>query len=338
MFRPVLVSTWAPLGGPAFRAYLWVALAISLVLVGRAQSGRLRHVRALQFCAPNVLLLLGSGLVLVTTRSVHAAFLVVTDPLAVLGFVGLVAVPAVLAYTGVEGLRDVRHRAEQLSAAVEQRPRLTVVVLAVKSAVILALIGLDHWLRPDWTWLVSSVPIWFGAVAIGAFMISFFVLDNRVRVNRADHGRVSRALGALVAVGLGSLAVWTLSVALLRRPLALAGVALLLSAGWVCRHRIRSTSLRVSCPVAAAVGAGLSFGSAIPWPAAWSVSLATSPANLSWVQVAIFLAVVLLLCTLGLIVMTVLTKNARLLLHLAAVVVWVMLSVFIVTTHPNYRC
>jgi len=318
---------------PAFRAYLWCALAVSLVSVGRAQSGTSRPIRALQLCAPNVLLLLGSGLALVTSRSVRTGSLVVAGPLAALGLVGLVALPAVLLYTSVEGLRDIRQRSDWLSAVIEGRPRLTVGVLAVKAAVILALVSLDHWLRPDGSGLVSSVPIWLCAFGICVFMVSVFVLNHRVQVNLSDHGRVSRVFGAVIAVALGALVVWAVSATLLQRPLVASAVALLLGTAWVSRHRIQTASPWLSWPVAVSVGTSLSFGSAIPWPGAWSIWQPPSPSDA--IQVGIFLAVVMAFCTIGLVVMALLNKNARLLLHLSAVAAWVVLNLFVSRRAPG---
>jgi hypothetical protein len=164
-------------------------------------------------------------------------------------------------------------------------------------------------------------------------MVSVFVLNNRVQVNLSDHGRISRVFGAVVGVALGALVVWAVSAALLRRPLAAAAVALLVGTAWGSRHRIRTASPWLSLPVAVSVGTSLSFGSAVRWPGAWYIRQPPSPTDA--IQVGIFLAAVVAFCTIGLVVMARLTKNARLLLHLAAVAVWVVLNLFVSRRAPG---
>jgi hypothetical protein len=310
----------------ALATCLWCALAVSLVLVVRAQSVTSRPVRAMYYCAPTVLLLMVSALTLITSRSVLTATLVVSDPVAALGLVGLIAVPAVLLYTGVDELRDTRQHAARVSAVVERRPWLTMAVLALKLAVIVAL-SLAYWSQAGSTWPVSGVTTWLSASGIGVLMVGVFVLDHRVQVRLSDHGRVSQVLGAVLAVALGSLVVWAVLATFLQRPLGTTAVGLLLGAVCVCRHRLRTARLWVSCPVAILVGTSLSFGSAIPWPGAWSAWHPPSPTDPK--QVGVFLAVVIASCTVGLIVWTLMNKSARLLLHFAAIVAWIVLSVFV---------
>lgn len=316
----------------ALATYLWCALAVSLVLVVRAQSVTSRPVRAIHYCAPTVLLLMGSALTLITSRSFLTANLVVSSPVAALGLVGLIAVPAVLLYTGVDELRDTRQHAAWVSAVVERRPWLTMVVLALKLTVIVAL-SLAYWLQAGSTWPQSGVTTWLGAFGVGVLMVGVFVLDHRVQVRLSDHGHVSQVLGAVLAVALGLLVVWAVLATFLQRPPGTAAVGLLLGTVWVCRLRLRTARLWLSCPVAILVGTSLSFGSAIPWPGAWSDWLPPSPTDPK--QVGVFLAVVIASCTVGLIVWTLMNKSARLLLHLAAIAAWIVLSVFVSRYAPG---
>ena len=316
------------------RGLLWCGLGLAIL-----QSVRSRRSAGRVDAGPVLLIALASMLLAaaataVFDRSLSPAVELLTVPLAVVAALGVVVVPALLISSAVTGLQDVHDVTRGLTRLSVDRPR-TVLLVLVANLVLVALIwGVGSALNPAISLWDSRPAGWLAAAICAALIIVMLTVERRIVLRAADNSTIAFAAGLVVAAPIAALmlvyfGVFVFGVAL-DHPLSLAGLALLV-VGVVTLQRLVHRNVVLLLAVAA-LGIVVAALGSVPSP---SLPVAVALRALSQDSarnfgVTVVLAIsALVLALIGVILAACLFRQARLLIYLAAVGGWVLVTLLL---------
>ncbi|HEX7826381.1 MAG TPA: hypothetical protein VF477_15880 [Mycobacterium sp.] len=312
---------------------LWLVFAVACLFVSRRavrdDSGVFDDPRTAKVGVPAVLLLVVLVLAMAVSRSLDDATVLLTPTMVLAAFAAIAVLPAVSAEGAVKGLDAVRNRGERAVRFARRRPWLVAATAVVKLLVIVAV-----WVVSDRKNIPGGVPgstlaAWVLASVAAVLVMVLFVLDRRFGLAAADHPVVSRASGLLLGGSLGCLVVVVCVVATLgvvvKQPLPLIGVAVLLALG-VATGSLRGRRARL---VAYGLASILAMLAAILVTRVHGAGgSAVSPTMFNGTVVVSVLAVGLAIGFVVMLVQICRTRRFAWLVHVAAVVFWMVFLVF----------
>ncbi len=216
------------------RALLWLALAAALLVTPRqswpdpppraADSERLRRL-----ALPTVLLIALIVLLLLISRSLVAVLAFVLPALTIVALAALVVVPAILVSAALAGLASTQAHGARLSARIERRPRLVLLVLLAKLVLITLVWLLGRSGAPNGAVLNPIAAAWIGSLLVAGIVLILLCLERRLGLSTGDHSRAAWLSGLLVAVPMGIVAFLALLLGVLprlsHRPWTMIGLA-----------------------------------------------------------------------------------------------------------------
>ena len=316
------------------RGVLWCGLGLAILQLVRSRRSAGQADPGLVLLIAPASMLPAAAATAVFERSLSPAVELLTVPLSVAAALGVVVVPALLISSAVTGLQDVHDATRGLTWLSVDRPR-TVLLVLIANLVLVALIwGVGTALDPAIGLWDPRPAGWLAAAICAALIIIMLTVERRIVLRAADHSTIALAAGLVVAAPIAALMLVFFGVfvlgAALNDPLSLAGLALLVVGVVTVQrlvHRVATQFLAV-----AALGIIIAGLGSLPSP---SLPIATSLRALSQdyardFGVAAALAIsALVLAVIGVIVAACLFRQVRLLVYLAAVAGWVLMTLLL---------
>jgi hypothetical protein len=327
----------------AVRALLWLALAAALLVVLRqpspapvqtaADSDRLRRL-----ALPTVLLLALIVLLLLLSQSLVAVLAFILPGLTVVALAALVVVPAILVSATLAGLADTQAYRVRLSALIERRPRLVLLVLIAKLVLITLVWLLGRWRSPNSLLFNPSAAAWIGSLLVAGIVLILLGAERRLGLSIGDHPRVARLSGWLVAVPLGIVALLGLLIGVLptlsHQPWTIIGLATLALMAVLFRGDVDGWRRAVRWAVAMTVAVLLSL--LAPRSVPFDLPSFLADGSLINRRTLIVLLIIGLLVGIAvLLVLAVKTRQVRLGVYLLAVALWVAVLVTLSRVEPG---
>ena len=325
------------------RAQLWLALAAALLVALRrpspaavqaaADSDRLRRL-----ALPTVLLVGLIVLMLLLSQSLVAVLAFVLPGLTVVALAALVVVPAILVSAALAGLADTQAYGVRLSAVIERRPRLVLLVLIAKLVLITLVWLLDRWRLPNGSLFNPTAAAWIGSLLVAGIVLVLLSAEHRLGLRMGDHPRVARLSGWLVAVPLGIVALLGLLLGVLprlsQRPWTIIGLATLALVAGLFRDDGDGWRRAVRWGVAMTLAVVLSLLA----PRSVPVDLPTFLVDGSLINLRTLIVLLIIGLMVGiavLLVVAVKTRQVRLGMYLLAVALWVAVLVTLSRVVPG---
>ena len=143
----------------------------------------------------------------------------------------LVVVPAMLVSATMASLADTQTYGVRLSARIERRPRLVLLVLLAKLVLITLVWLLGRSGSPNGALLNPTTAAWIGSLLVAGIVLILLGAERRLGLSTGDHRRVVWLSDWLVAVPLGIVALLGLLLGVLPRlsqqPWTIIGLATL---------------------------------------------------------------------------------------------------------------
>ena len=325
------------------RALLWLALAAALLVAPRRPSPNPPQTaadldRLRRLVLPTLLLVALIVLLLLISRSLVAVLAFVRPGLTVVALAALVAVPAILVSAALAGLADTQAYGVRLSALIERRPRLVVLVLLAKLVLITLVWLLGRWGPPNVALLKPTAAAWIGSLLVAGIVLILLGAERRLGLSIGDHPRVARLSGWLVALTLGIVAFLALLLGVVPRlsqqPWTIVGLGTVGLMAGLTHGTAEGWRRRVRCGAAMTVAVLLS----LLVPRSVPIGLPTFLVNGTLINLhnlIVLLSIGLLVGIAVLLALAVKTRQVRLGVYLIAVALWVAVLVTLSRVVPG---
>lgn len=276
-------------------------------------------------------LVLSSAVAVVLSPSIRPAIEVLTLPLVVSAVTALILVPALLIFSAVMGLQNMHDGTRRLTRVINRRPLVVPLVLVANVALVVLVWGFGAWLSPATKLWGATGMAWVASVGCGLLVLILLTGERRVSWAITDQSKVASTAAVWVAGLVATLVVVIFGTELLSlavmRPVFLAcllALPLVVTAWNRLFRRWVPTLLSLG-----GVSVLFAYLGSIPPRASPITRPLTSLTQKLSAHLGVVLLIVLGLLIISTIVGAFLFDRVRLLVYLAAVGIWLLVTTLI---------